>query len=274
MESISAYGILRGRKLVSVRALGAWSANRHALSPSGALLFEFAGLSLLCCSPLRFRASQEGSHVGLASGATATFGFRVYLGPRDAAALLAAGLHESNDGSVSSRWTNLTLPSVGNHLDDIDAIQARDGTWEMEFAFERGITLRLRYRLDLDGSLEFAPASYRYEIDAIKVTGPDGPLGWLHPAAPNPFVLDQRRWKSASFRDWPFTLQKAMRTSAEPERRRHDVLLAAMAARFEQRPRLRRRVAQLRYPVVCADCPADIYDTLRDRSSDASRLRK
>ena len=132
----------------------------------------------------------------------------------------------------------------------------------MEFHFHDESKYELRYRLDLDGSLEFAKPDVRHCITAIEVLSPRQPFGWLHPAAPIPFVHENQCWTSAALRDWPFHLRKAMRNALHPGALRREILLAAMRARFQQSPQWMRRLAHVAYPVTCPDCPSDIYQAL------------
>ncbi|TAM17844.1 MAG: hypothetical protein EPN62_19775 [Candidimonas sp.] len=262
MERITELDILSGKRLCTLRVLGSWSPDRHAPSPCGAILFEFEDLSVLCLSPLRFRASQQGSTYCLESGAIASFGFLMRLADSEMAATLVDAIGPS-EGTWEGCWTHRAIPQMGARLEAVGAVNTSIDSWVMKFVFEGDAVHQLRYRPDLDGSLEFSEPEHRHRIEIIEVLHPNQPFGWLHPAAPLCFAFEEHCWPSAAMRDWPFSLRKALRASSEPERLRRDVLLRAMRARFAQHPRLQRRLTCLSYPVMCPDCPPDIYEALK-----------
>lgn len=262
METIPAFDILHGKRLCAVRVLGSWNSDRKALSPCGAMLFKFETESLLCLSPLRFRASQQGTAFGLESGAMASFGFvtRIIDSEKSVMQAYAFGLGE---GVWEGGWGMRHIPLVGSRVEAVGAVDTGIDSWAMNFVFEDGAVRQLRYRRDLDGGLEFSEPDHRHRIEVIEVLQPDQPFGWLHPAAPLWFAFENHCWPSAAMRDWPFSVRKTLRASPDPERLRRDILLRAMRARFAQHPRLQRRLACLSYPVLCPECPPDIYEALK-----------
>lgn len=262
MERITELDFLRGKRLRAMRVLGPWNSDQRAPSPCGAILFEFENLRALCLSPLRFRVCQQGSAFWLESGAIAAFGFLTRLADPEIAATLV-DMVRPGGGAWEGHWTERDIPQIGARVEAVGAIDTGIDSWAMQFVFENGDVQQLRYRLDLDGGLEFSEPEHRHRIKAIEVRDPDQPFGWLHPAAPLCFALEDHCWPSAAMRDWPFSLRKALRASSDPDRLRRDILLRAMRARFAQNPRLKRRLASLSYPVMCPDCPTDVYEALK-----------
>lgn len=262
-HALRAFDSLIGRSLRAVRALSPWILNAHAPSPSAAWLFEFDALTLVCLSPLRLRSSQNGSAFGLEGGDLASFGFRIHLADKDTASSMVPSL-EPGSSRFEPGWLRLhRIPLLGQKLTHVRAVRSGLDSWMLEFEFGDGSVRQMRYRLDLDGTLEFAEPGVRHDIGLIEVARPDQPFGWLHPAAPIPFVFDDCCWASAALRDWPFTLRKALRASPDPNGLRHDILLGAMRARFRQNVHWRRRLAHLARPVSCPDCPSDVYTTIK-----------
>ena len=262
-NTLRAFDALIGRRLDAVRALSPWSSSAHALSPSAAWQFQFGDLTLLCLSPLRLRSSQNGSTYGLDSGDWVSFGFRALLVDRETRSSMLVNAGQWSAWGESG-WVRMhPVPPLGHRLTMVQACHTDVDGWVMEFIFDGGAQYHLRYRLDLDGSLEFSELDVRHTIAAIDVLSPRQPFGWLHPAAPIPFVLADCCWTSAALPDWPFHLRRAMGNATNSEQLRRDTLLAAMRARFQQNQHWQRRLEHLAYAVICPDCPSDIYEALR-----------
>jgi hypothetical protein len=261
-EGISPLDALHGRHLLGVTAISPWDPRLRQPSPSAALLLWFGDLSLLCVSPLRFRSSRHGSTFGLESGGTASFRFRIHLGDQETLSWLAR-VRDNTWEWLESVRSRLELPQIGVRLARIRAVATDLDSWALEFVFGDGSIRHLRYRPDLDGSLEFNTPGVRHHIEVIEVSSPRQPFGWLHPAAPQPFVFRDFYWQSAALVHWPFFLRQAVRASPDPERAHNDILLGAMCARFQQNTQWRERLAHLVYPVACPDCPSDIYQALK-----------
>ena len=118
---------------------------------------------------------------------------------------------------------------------------------------------QLLYRRDLDGAIEFSPVGDLHRIEMIAVNSPEDEFGWLHPASSYPFVLDGRYWRTAHPRDWPWPLAREWRSqTASTEYRR--IMKAALLARFEQHPTLRRRLLALQCTVSVAGVPAGLIE--------------
>jgi hypothetical protein len=140
----------------------------------------------------------------------------------------------------------------------------------IEQCFAQGRRNRLSYRLDLDGSIELDKPGKHFTIDRIQVSDPGQDFGWLHPAAPLSFIVDDQVWKSAKVADWPYLLRKVPQSCTETAFYRQTIR-RELLARFRPRPFHRHRLLAIRYLVRCEDVPAgliaEIAAELRDFSA-------
>jgi hypothetical protein len=102
-----------------------------------------------------------------------------------------------------------------------------------------------------------------FNIDQIVVLGPEQDFGWLHPAAPLDFILDDQVWRSAKVADWPLALRKALQSHREPGGFYFQTMRWALIARFRQRPHDLQRLLALRYPVQVSDIPMGLIEDER-----------
>ena len=114
----------------------------------------------------------------------------------------------------------------------------------------------------MDASLQLAPVEVNYALNRIEVLGPDDDFGWLHPAAPLDFILDDQVWRSAKVADWPWSLRKALQSHQTPQAFYRETTQRALTARFRQRSLLLQRLLALRYPVQVKDVPDDLIEEI------------
>jgi hypothetical protein len=204
----------------------------------------------------------------------ARFCFRVRVGERRELFSLVTSL--ARDSEWQDRgWRRVNRSPLYDRR--LTAVQARlepepGAGWTLVLQFDQLIEFHVRHRPDLDSALELTEPGRRTEVTVIEVSSPLSPFGWLHPAAPIPFVIGQQCWKTAAEKDWPLDIRKALRVHRSPDRLKHQVLLAAMRARFQQHHNWARRLRQVAYPVICSDCPTHIYEELSRTVSSAGDL--
>lgn len=268
---------LIGRRLMCIEVYEAWAQTmpKHDAPPqgewelSGALAIRFGsgsdGKSLLCTSPLRYLRHQQGTVFGLASGNFVSLGYRVTVcDSADASALLPFTMEQQGCSEYWPLCRKTTHPAVGQVLVNIgvEACQrmGRAQDWGIELTFASDQNLRLSYRSDLDGSIELAAPGEHYHLERIVVERAEQNFGWLHPAAPLDFILDDQVWRSAKVAHWPHALRKALQSHHDPDAIYHQTMRRALTARFRQRPLHLQRLLALRYPVNCADVPAGLIE--------------
>ena len=226
---------------------------------AGAFVLTFgssaAAVSLVCTSPLRHLHCQEGTILGVASGDAVSLGYRLTV--CDVAE--ASVLRSTATTAQWSPWTRLAHSATAQILARIDVTAEQwvaDGPARgIDLTFASGQRLRLGYRADLDGCIELTAPGHHFQIDRITVDSPEQGFGWLHPAAPLNFILDDQMWQSAKVADWPLALRKALQSHHAPETFYRDTMRRALLARFRQTPLLRQRLLALRYPVQVNDVP-------------------
>ena len=139
--------------------------------------------------------------------------------------------------------------------------QRSQTTWSVKMRFLGGSYI-LAWRPDLDGCIEFAPEGRQHSIDSIEVNSPLDAYGWLHPAYPAPFVLDEKCWRSAQVSDWPWPLRKALQSHHDSQKFYRETLCRALTARFQQTLLFRQRSLALRYPVRVKDIPDGLIEEI------------
>ena len=72
-------------------------------------------------------------------------------------------------------------------------------------------------------------------------------------------MLDNRHWKTAHPRDWPWPLARAWRSQPTSSEYRQ-VMKAALIARFSQHDKLRRRLKAMQCPVTVAGVPEGLIE--------------
>ena len=157
----------------------------------------------------------------------------------------------------ASHWRRL----IGQRLSAVHLVSNNAGhrqRWNTELAFSKEAQpCSVVYRPDLDGLIE-AGWGGRFELQQIEVSSPKQAFGWLHPAAPLEFILDEQLWRSAQLSDWPFAVRKRLQVSERPQKFYRDTLCKALVARFQQHLRYRQRLQALRYPVTVQDVPEGV----------------
>ena len=262
---------LIGKPLTAIEVCEPWA---KALTTQPALLQNLAGalvlifgngheaVSLLCTSPLRHLHCPNGTVFGLASGDAVSLGCRITLCDTADASVLRSTVTSPQ----WAPWTRLAHSATGQTLTRIDVTTDQRAVnpqcWGLDLTFATGQCLRLSYRLDLDGCVELAAPGQHAEIDRITVEGPEQDFGWLHPAVPVSFVLDEQAWRSAKVADWPHALRKALQSQQAPEVFYRQTMHRALMARFRQSPRLQQRLLALRYPVQVKDVPHGLIEEI------------
>jgi len=231
---------------------------------AGAMILRFDRTAVVCTSPLRFMRSQCGTIIAVpGTDGMASLGYRLTLtAPEDADQLFPSDL--CRKVIAHKEWMMSADPiaaPVAHVLLLAEVEQQSQAAWSLRMQFLGGSHC-LSWRPDLDGCIEFAPAGHQHTIDRIFVTSQDGAFGWLHPASPSPFVLDEHCWRSVQISDWPWPLRKALQSHQAPADFYHETLRRALTARFQQTPRLRQRLLALRYPVQVKDVPDGLIEEI------------
>ena len=255
---------LAGQTVVALRVCEPWAA---ALSPTadpvplfGAIVLQYNQHALLCHAPVRYLGNPQGSKIGLHGGGTAELPFRASLCEVDDLEYwlpVTGGAHWSHRASPMQPMPGEVLAEAPQMVRDSD-----NEPWQLEFRFCTGRCFRLRYRPDMDFSLQFAPAGHQHTVDRIVVSSPEAAFGWLHPASLYPLVLDQSCWRSAQISDWPWPLRQALRSHHAPTTFYRDTMRRALLARLRQTPLLRRRLLALCYPVQVKDVPDGLIEEI------------
>ena len=229
---------------------------------AGAIVLHFEQVSAVCTSPLRYSRCQRGTAVEwLGQGRWSDLGYRFTLLAADEAACWALPSRLHRQTIMAGSWLT---PAC----DDAPEPPLLLSTGHTQYGIHTALRLRLlrggwhelTYRPDLDGCIEFAPEGLHFDTkEPIAVSGPDVEFGWLHPASPYPFALDDRCWRCADPRDWPMPLQRAWRSQPTGELYR-ETMRRALLARFSQHDRLRERLFALRREVAVAGVPSGLIE--------------
>jgi hypothetical protein len=231
---------------------------------AGVMILHFDRAVVVCTSPLRYMRSQSGTSIAVpGTDSMASLGYRLTLtAPEAADQLFPPGLCRKVIAPME--WMMSADPStapVAPVLLLAEVEHQSQAAWSLRMQFLGGSHC-LSWRPDLDGCIEFAPAGHQHTIDRIVVTSQDGAFGWLHPAYPHPFVLDESCWRSAQVSDWPWPLRKALQSHQAPEAFHRQTMHRALMARFRQTPLLRQRLLALRYPVQVKDVPDGLIEKI------------
>lgn len=219
---------------------------------------------LVLSSPLRHLHCTQGSAIGNESGNLCDMGFRLtMLSLEDADAWFARFVGRTTvDDPHWQRLIGQRLCGVGLMSCSVQSIRQ---TWSLKLVFCHELYPRcMTYRQDLDGLIE-AGWGGRFELQQIEVFDPNQAFGWLHPAAPLEFILDEQLWRSAQLSDWPFAVRKQLQTRAQSDAFYCDTLIQALTARFRQWPVFRKRLLAVELPMHVKGVPAGVYDQVRKR---------
>lgn len=265
---------LTGQRLLRVEVFEPWgeyTAHRYApkgVPPlSGALVMVFEHSALICTSPLRYLRHQQGTVYGLSSGTSVSLGYRVTVcDHEDVKTLLPITFGLPSCVEYWHTWMESALPAIGTTLTGAMVVEelcsACVQAWGIELYFAKSRRYRLSYRPELDGSIELDEPGQHFNINQIVVLGPEQDFGWLHPAAPLDFILEDKVWRSAKVADWPLALRKALQSHREPETFYRQTMRRALIARFRQRPHDLQRLLALRYPVQVNSVPDGLIEEL------------
>ena len=274
------FDAMAGQRLLRVEVFEPWrefSSQRHAPKRAsllcGALVMVFENAALICTSPLRYFHNQQGTQYGLPSGASVSLGYRITTCDReDVKTVVPITFGPPPGAEYRHTWMQSPLPAIGMVLAEIAVVGLgrADGepVWGIELRFASGLCYWLSYRPELDGNIELDVPGQHFDIDQIIVDGPEHDFGWLHPATPLNFILDDHMWGSAQVADWPHALRKALQSHHAPETFYRDTIRRALLARFRQTPLLQQRLLALCYPVHVKDVPDGLIQEV------AAALRK
>ena len=226
---------------------------------AGAMALHFGDLALICSSPLRYAHTEQGTAIAAwSSTGMLSLGYRVsVVRTEDAGLVLPAGSCGLTVSAKDLRLRGLLGPEPPLML--LQRLTEDEGVGTIQLRVAGADWFQLLYRRDLDGAIEFSPVGDLHRIEMIAVNSPEDEFGWLHPASSYPFVLDGRYWRTAHPRDWPWPLAREWRSqTASTEYRR--IMKAALLARFEQHPTLRRRLLALQCTVSVAGVPAGLIE--------------
>lgn len=270
MQPQAIFEELCGLRLTSIKVHDPWGIDLRPDDAQirwplfGALALEFdERLALLLGSPLRYLRNQEGSRVGLRDGHAAALGYRIMLCELEQAAAMMHLRPWLPRPEVWSCWVPRSMPVIGRTLRAEPWLDpsAPDQTAAVMLDFGEEMRYRLEYRLDLDGTIEFAPEGSRSEPDGIVVLSPKGPMSWLHPRNIAGMVLDDQRWRNAE--QWPIEIRRKYRNEALDSPPVIALLRRAFRAYFLQNPSQLRRLLSLSIPVRVAGLPERFVQDLR-----------
>ena len=253
------------RELRKIELVDPWRVAGHPVGLAGssllagAMALHFGDLALVCFSPLRYSHTERGTAIAAWSGnGLLSLGYRVSVVPtEDTDMVLPTGTCGLTVSAKDLRLRGLLGPEPPLML--LQRLTEDEGVGTIQLRVAGADWFQLLYRRDLDGAIEFSPVGDLHRIEMIAVNSPEDEFGWLHPASSYPFVLDGRYWRTAHPRDWPWPLAREWRSqTASTEYRR--IMKAALLARFEQHPTLRRRLLALQCTVSVAGVPAGLIE--------------
>ena len=226
---------------------------------AGGVVLYFDDVALVCTSPLRTGLRSKGTAVALASGGIGALGYCLTLmDVGEAQAIASPGLYRRTvPGHELPIAREANDPLTVLLLDLAEKNSA--GVCTLRMRLLGGGWCELAYRADLDGCIELGPDAQRCEVECVTASNPDDTLGYLSPASTYPFALDGVCWKSAHPRDWPWPLAREWRSQPNSSEYRQ-VMKAALLARFQQHPALRRRLLALQCAVSVASVPAGLIE--------------
>ena len=255
------------RELRKIELVDPWRVAGHPVGLAGssllagAMALHFGDLALVCFSPLRYSHTERGTVIAAwSSDGMLSLGYRICVVPiEDAGLLLPTG---SCGLTVSAKdlWSHGLLgPEPPLIL--LQRLTEYGGSGAIQLRVSGADWLQLIHRRDLDGAIEFSPVGDLHRIETIMVDSPADEFGWLHPASSYPFVLGGHCWRSAHPRDWPWPLAREWRSQPASEGYRQ-VMRRALLARFQQHPRLRRRLLTLQGTVSVVGVPAGLIEEI------------
>ena len=253
------------RELRKIELVDPWRVAGHPVGLAGssllagAMALHFGDLALICSSPLRYAHTERGTTIAAWSGnGLLSLGYRVSVVPtEDTDMVLPTGTCGLTVSAKDLRLRGLLGPEPPLML--LQRLTEDEGVGTIQLRVAGADWFQLLYLRDLDGAIEFSPVGDLHRIEMIAVNSPEDEFGWLHPASSYPFVLDGRYWRTAHPREWPWPLAREWRSqTASTEYRR--IMKAALLARFEQHPTLRRRLLALQCTVSVAGVPAGLIE--------------
>ena len=255
------------RELRKIELIDPWRVAGHPVGLTGssllagAMALHFGDLALICSSPLRYSHTERGTAIAAWSGnGLLSLGYRVSVVPtEDAGLVLPTGSCGLTVSTKDLRLRGLLGPEPPLMLRQRLTESGGIGTIQLQVA--GADCFQLIYRHDLDGAIEFSPVSVWHHIETITVDSPADEFGWLLPASPYPFVLDERYWRTAHPRDWPWPLARECRSQPASAGYRQ-VMRRALLARFRQHPCLMRRLLALECTVSVAGVPAGLIEEI------------
>ena len=226
---------------------------------AGGVVLYFDDVALVCTSPLRTGLRSKGTAVALASGGIGALGYCLTLIDVDEAGAIASPCRyrRTVPGHELPFARDANDPLTVLLLDLAERNSAVSCTLRMRLLGAGWC--ELTYRADLDGCIELVANGQGCEVECVTVSNTDDTLGYLSPASTYPFALDGACWKSAHPRDWPWPLARECRSQPNSSEYRQ-VMKAALLARFQQHPVLRRRLLALRCTVSVAGVPAGLIE--------------
>ena len=226
---------------------------------AGGVVLYFDDVALVCTSPLRTGLRSKGTAVALASGGIGALGYCLTLmDVGEAQAIASPGLYRRTvPGHELPIAREANDPLTVLLLDLAEKNSA--GACTLRMRLLGGGWCELAYRSDLDGCIELVADGQGCEVECAVVSGSDDTLGYLSPVSAYPFALDGACWKSAHPRDWPWPLAREWRSQPNSSEYRQ-VMKAALLARFQQHPALRRRLLALQCAVSVAGVPAGLIE--------------
>ena len=253
------------RELTKIELIEPWRCTGRAAGVvvrsllAGAMALHFEDLALICTSPLRYLRSGLGTQLAATDAESMrSLGYRIhFVDSAEADFFLPSG--SSRLTLTSKDMQTHGLSGVEPPLVLLHGIHEGLNLSSINLRLLGRGWLRLAYRHDLDGAIEFAPFESRHQLKAINVTCLGDEFGWLHPASPHPFVLDGQYWRTAHPRDWPWPLAREWRSQPTSDGYRR-AMRAALMARFSQHDKLRRRLKAMQCPVTVAGVPEGLIE--------------
>lgn len=266
------FDVLLLRELTKVELIDPWRMNSRAAGAAGrsllagAMALHFGDMALICMSPLRYSHSNQGTQIAASTGDDMlSLGYRInVVDTSDTYLVLPSGSSCLTMTTEDMRLRGLLTREPPIQL--LQGVHAGQAHASIQLRLLGVGWCQLTYRPELDGAIEFAPVGTHHQMEAITVSSPNDEFGWLHPASPYPFALNDRCWRSADPGDWPWPLRKALQSHHEPAMFYRDTLCQALTARFRQTSRLRQRLLALRYPAQVKDVPDGLIEEIAQAS--------
>jgi hypothetical protein len=277
------FDCLLGRTLTKVEVFDPWrqaGGPANALPLFGALAMSFGDVALFCKSPLHYCRQPGGTAIASDDGERIELGFRMDICDQEELAARQSLLESPRFNPTPLCWQRIPPPPrqggiLHNRLDIERAIGTQLGSVRFvrtpEIALDlipvaTDACLRITYREDLDGAIQFARPGWRYAISRIKLTRPEHAFGWLLDDAPYPICVQGKCWNSVERFATSFDAELlarhlardgtpcvAERISAARVAVAIELRQTARLCKFLQHDPLARRLQALHYPVLGSD---------------------